>query len=164
MLGRTKTCPVHEQTEQEAQQVVDGVPNGHINLRCMLHEVEVGETPLCRKCNAEKKTSVHIFCECSALEKKSTSHGSGPDVSGLDKGSETVVSCPWAKKSRNAKWSSTNLNKEEVREWVKWSLSPWDSNRVSPLSYKKIFFIKNVHFEVTISTNFTNAHCSEFFC
>ncbi len=30
------------------------------------------KNPLCRKCDAEKKTLVHILCECAALEKKRT--------------------------------------------------------------------------------------------
>ncbi len=41
---------------------------GYINLQYMLHKMRA-ITPSCRRCNAEKETSVHILCECPVLEK-----------------------------------------------------------------------------------------------
>ncbi len=35
----------------------------------MLHKVRRTKTPSCRRCGAEKETSVHILCECRMLEK-----------------------------------------------------------------------------------------------
>ncbi len=42
---------------------------GHINLQYMLHKMWRAKTPSCRRSGAEKKTSVHILCECPVLEK-----------------------------------------------------------------------------------------------
>ncbi len=41
----------------------------HINLQYMLHKVRRAKTTLCRRCGAEKETSVHILRECLAVEK-----------------------------------------------------------------------------------------------
>ncbi len=35
----------------------------------MLHKMRRAKTPSCRRCGAEKETSVHIVCECPVLEK-----------------------------------------------------------------------------------------------
>ncbi len=35
----------------------------------MLHKMRRAKTPSCRRYGAEKETSVHILCECPALEK-----------------------------------------------------------------------------------------------
>ncbi len=42
---------------------------GHINLQYMLHKMRRAKIPSCRRCGAEKETSVHILCECPVLEK-----------------------------------------------------------------------------------------------
>ncbi len=42
---------------------------GHINLQYMLHKMRRPKTPQCRRCGAEKETSVHILRECPMLEK-----------------------------------------------------------------------------------------------
>ncbi len=41
----------------------------HMNLHYMLYKMRRAKTPSCRRCGAEKETSVHILCECSPLEK-----------------------------------------------------------------------------------------------
>ncbi len=46
-----------------------GLLTGHINLQYMLHKIRRAKTPSRRRCGAEKETSVHILCECPALEK-----------------------------------------------------------------------------------------------
>ncbi len=40
-----------------------------IYLQYMLHKMRRTKTPSCKRCGAEKETSVHILCKCSALEK-----------------------------------------------------------------------------------------------
>ncbi len=45
------------------------VLTGHINLQYMLHKMRIAKTPSCRRCGAEKETSVHILCEYLVLEK-----------------------------------------------------------------------------------------------
>ncbi len=45
-----------------------GLLTGHINLQYMLHKMRA-KNPSCRRCGAEKETSVHILCECPVLEK-----------------------------------------------------------------------------------------------
>ncbi len=42
---------------------------GHISLQYMLQKIRRAKTPSCRRCGAEKETSVHILCECPVLEK-----------------------------------------------------------------------------------------------
>ncbi len=46
-----------------------GLLTGHINLQYMLHKMRRAKTLSCRRCGAEKETSVHILCECPVLEK-----------------------------------------------------------------------------------------------
>ncbi len=46
-----------------------GLLTGHINLQYMLHKMRGAKTPSCRRCGAEKETSVHILCESPVLEK-----------------------------------------------------------------------------------------------
>ncbi len=46
-----------------------GLLTGHINLQYMLHKMRRAKTPSCRRCGAEKETSVHILWECPVLEK-----------------------------------------------------------------------------------------------
>ncbi len=46
-----------------------GVLTGHISLQYMLHKMRRAKTPSCRRCGAEKETSVNILCECPVLEK-----------------------------------------------------------------------------------------------
>ncbi len=46
-----------------------GLLTGHINLQYMLHKMRGAKSPLCRRCGAEKETTVHILCECPVLEK-----------------------------------------------------------------------------------------------
>ncbi len=46
-----------------------GFLTGHINLQYMLHKMRRAKTPSCRRCGAEKETSVHILCEYRLLEK-----------------------------------------------------------------------------------------------
>ncbi len=46
-----------------------GLLTGHINLQYMLHKMRRAKTSSCRRCGAEKETSVHILCECPVLEK-----------------------------------------------------------------------------------------------
>ncbi len=46
-----------------------GLLTGHINLQYRLHKMRRAKTPSCRRCGAEKETSVHILCECPMLEK-----------------------------------------------------------------------------------------------
>ncbi len=46
-----------------------GLLTRHINLQYMLHNMRKAKTPTCRRCGAEKETSVYILCECPVLEK-----------------------------------------------------------------------------------------------
>ncbi len=46
-----------------------GLLTGHINLQYMLHKMRRAKTASCRRCGAEKETSVHILCECPVMEK-----------------------------------------------------------------------------------------------
>ncbi len=46
-----------------------GLLTGQINLQYMLHKMRGAKIPSCRRCGAEKETSVHILCECPVLEK-----------------------------------------------------------------------------------------------
>ncbi len=41
----------------------------HINLQYMLHKMRRAKISSCRRCGAEKETSVHILCESLELEK-----------------------------------------------------------------------------------------------
>ena len=47
--------------------VVIGLLTGHNTLRRHLHLVGMTNSPLCRRCAAEKENSSHILCECEAL-------------------------------------------------------------------------------------------------
>jgi hypothetical protein len=47
--------------------VVIGLLTGHNTLRRHLHIMGLRNSPLCRKCGAEEKTSAHVSCECEAL-------------------------------------------------------------------------------------------------
>ncbi len=44
-----------------------GLLTGRINLQYMLHKMRRAKTLSCRRCGAEKETSVHILCECPVL-------------------------------------------------------------------------------------------------
>ncbi len=46
-----------------------GLLTEHINLQYRLHKMRRAKTPACRRCNAEKKMLVHIFCGCPEIEK-----------------------------------------------------------------------------------------------
>ncbi len=46
-----------------------GLLTGHINLQYELHKMRRAKTLLCRRCDVEKETSVHILCGRPALEK-----------------------------------------------------------------------------------------------
>jgi hypothetical protein len=46
---------------------VTGLHTGHNTLRRHLHLRGLSDSPLCRRCGAEKETSAHILCECEAL-------------------------------------------------------------------------------------------------
>ncbi len=46
-----------------------GLLTRHINLQYMLHKMRRAKAPSCRRCGAEKETSVPILYECPALEK-----------------------------------------------------------------------------------------------
>ncbi len=48
---------------------------GHANLRYMLQRMGRVKSPLCRKCDAEKETSVHIPSKRLALERGSKTLG-----------------------------------------------------------------------------------------
>ncbi len=47
-----------------------GLLTGHINLQYILYKMRRAETRSCRRCDAEKETSVHILCECPVLEEE----------------------------------------------------------------------------------------------
>ncbi len=51
--------------------MVVGFLTGHINLQYRLHKMRRAKTLSCRRCSAEKETSVHILCEWPVLEKGS---------------------------------------------------------------------------------------------
>ena len=40
---------------------------GHNTLRRHLHLLGLPDSPLCRKCRVQERTSTHSFCECQAL-------------------------------------------------------------------------------------------------
>ena len=44
-----------------------GLLNGHNTLRIHLHFKGLFDSPLGRRCGAEKKTSAHVLCECKDL-------------------------------------------------------------------------------------------------
>jgi len=46
---------------------VTGLLTGHTTLRRYLHLMELSDSPLCRRCGAEDKTSAHILCQCEAF-------------------------------------------------------------------------------------------------
>ena len=46
---------------------VTGLLTGHNTLRRHLHQIGLSDSPLCRRCRAEEKTSAHTLCECEAL-------------------------------------------------------------------------------------------------
>ncbi len=47
-----------------------GFLTGRINLHSAIHAAQDKNiSPSCRRCGAEKKTSVHILCECRVVEK-----------------------------------------------------------------------------------------------
>jgi len=47
--------------------VMIGLLTGHNTLRRHIHLMGVTNSPLCRRCRVEDKTSAHILCECEAL-------------------------------------------------------------------------------------------------
>jgi hypothetical protein len=47
--------------------VVIGLLTGHNTLRRHLYIMGLSNKPICRKCDTEEETSVHIMCECDAL-------------------------------------------------------------------------------------------------
>ena len=47
---------------------VIGLLTGHNTLRRHLCITGIGNDPMCRKCGTEEETSVHILCECEALD------------------------------------------------------------------------------------------------
>ena len=47
---------------------VIGLLTGHNTLRRHLHVMGLSNDPACRKCGTEEETSVHILCECEALD------------------------------------------------------------------------------------------------
>jgi hypothetical protein len=47
--------------------VVVGLPTGHNTLIRQLYIMWLSNNPTCKKCGTEKKTSVHVLCECEAL-------------------------------------------------------------------------------------------------
>ncbi len=46
-----------------------GLLTRHIYLQYMLHKMKGAKISSCRRCGAEKETSVHILCEYLVLEK-----------------------------------------------------------------------------------------------
>ena len=50
---------------------VTGLLTGHNTLRRHLHLIGLSDSPLCRRCEAERESSAHILCESEAL----VSHG-----------------------------------------------------------------------------------------
>jgi hypothetical protein len=47
--------------------IVTGLLIGCNTLRRHLYKMGLIDSPLCRRCNAEEETSVHVLCECEAL-------------------------------------------------------------------------------------------------
>jgi hypothetical protein len=47
--------------------MVIGLLTGHNTLRRHLHIMGLSDSPLCRKCGAEEKTSAHVLRDCEAL-------------------------------------------------------------------------------------------------
>ena len=47
--------------------VITGLLTGHNTLRRHLHLMGLTNSPLCKRCGAEDKTSAHILCECVAV-------------------------------------------------------------------------------------------------
>ena len=47
--------------------VVIGLLTGHNTLRRHLYIMGLSNKPICRNCDTEEETSVHILCECEAL-------------------------------------------------------------------------------------------------
>ncbi len=52
-----------------------GLLTRHVNLQYMLHKMRA-KTFSCRRCGAEKETSVHILCECPVLNLRLCQDGS----------------------------------------------------------------------------------------
>ncbi len=46
-----------------------GLLTRHISLQYMLHKMRRAKTPSCRRCSADKETSVYILCKYPVLEK-----------------------------------------------------------------------------------------------
>jgi len=46
--------------------VVTGLLTGCNTLRRHLYIIKLIDSPMCRRCGAEEKTSAHILCECEA--------------------------------------------------------------------------------------------------
>jgi ribonuclease HI len=44
-----------------------GIFTGHNSLNAHLHRIGIVDSPLCRKCEEEDETSVHVLCRCPAL-------------------------------------------------------------------------------------------------
>jgi hypothetical protein len=54
--------------------VVIGPLTGHNTLRRHLYVMGLSNNPTCRKCGTEEETSVHILCECQALDSLRRAH------------------------------------------------------------------------------------------
>ena len=52
---------------RKQSRVVTGLLTGHNTLRRHLHLMELSDSPLCKRCEAQDETSAHILCECEAL-------------------------------------------------------------------------------------------------
>ena len=48
--------------------IVIGLLTGHNTLRRNLYTMGLSNNPTCRKCSTEEEISVHILCECEALD------------------------------------------------------------------------------------------------
>ena len=46
---------------------ITGLLTGHNTLRRHLRLIGLSDSPLCRRCGVEDKTSAHALCECEAL-------------------------------------------------------------------------------------------------
>jgi len=53
--------------QRTQSKVMIGLLTGHNTLRRHLHLMGLTNSPLCRRCGVEDKTSAHILCECEAL-------------------------------------------------------------------------------------------------
>jgi len=51
----------------QASRVVIGLLTGHNTLRQHLYVMGLRDNPICRKCDTEEETSVHVLCACEAL-------------------------------------------------------------------------------------------------